>query len=192
MSDLEKNEESAAMAALELEALKNKAKLLGVKFHPSIGYDGLLERIKEHEASDAKPEAEATGEAAPLTKSGKLKEARNKALALVRVNITCMNPAKKEWDGEIIAVGNASIPTQKKFIPFNTPDGYHIPYIMYEMLKERECPIFYNDRVKTSFGVQTVRKMRRIKEFAIQVLDPLTPTELKELARVQAAAAGME
>lgn len=186
--------DNAAMAALELEALKSKADLLGVTYHPSIGYEKLQAKIKEHEAAAAagadKPVV--TAEDAPLSASGKIKAMRDKALALVRVNIVCMNPAKREWNGEIIAVGNRNIPTQKKFVPFNTPDGYHIPKIMFDMLKDRECPIFYDDRVKTSMGVQTVRKMRRIKEFNIVELPPLTEKELKELARTQAAAAGLE
>ena len=48
-----------------------------------------------------------------------------------------MNPAKKEWTGEIMTVGNRVIGSVKKFIPFNADDGWHVPYIMYEQLRER-------------------------------------------------------
>lgn len=196
--DLPEVDDGAAMAALELDALKTKANLLGVKFHPNIGYDSLQAKIKEHEAAVAKdvpPDALVElikGEDAPLSKSGMIKIMRDAALALVRVNIVCMNPAKREWHGEIISVGNANLPTQKKFVPFNTPNGYHIPKIMFDVLKDRECAHYYDERVKTAMGVQSVRRQRRVPEFNIQVLPPLTPEQLRELARQQAAEKGVE
>lgn len=109
---------------------------------------------------------------------------RNHALALIRVNLTCMNPAKREWDGEIFTVGNGLIGSISKFVPFNTEDGWHIPRIMYNMLRDRECQIFVTI---TDERRNKVRKGKMIKEFAISVLDPLTPEELKELADRQAA-----
>lgn len=203
MENQDQNEDTsndAAMAELELAALKTKADTIGLTYHPSISSAKLSAKIKAHLEADAKPAdtpvadapANATAEDAPLSKSGKIKAMKDKALALVRVNIVCMNPAKREWDGEIFAVGNANLPTQKKFIPFNTTDGYHIPKIMFDALKARKCPVFYNERLKTAFGVQTVRRMKYIPEFNIVELPPLTPAELKELARQQAAAAGLE
>lgn len=198
---IEDTSNDAAMAELELAALKTKADTLGLTYHPSISSAKLSAKIKDHlEKLDAKPAdalvvntpAKAIAEDAPLSKSGKIKAMKDKALALVRVNIVCMNPAKREWDGEIFAVGNANLPTQKKFIPFNTTDGYHIPKIMFDALKERKCPVFYNERMKTAFGVQVVRRMKYIPEFNLVELPPLTPAELKELARQQAAAAGLE
>ena len=190
--------DTAAMAALELDALKNTATLRGVKFHPNIGYESLQAKIKEHDAATAKdtpPDALVElikGEDAPMSKSGMIKVMRDAALALVRVNISCMNPAKREWHGEIISVGNANLPTQKKFVPFNTPNGYHIPKIMFDVLKDRECAHYYDDRIKTAMGIQTVRRQRRVPEFNIQILEPLTPAELRELARQQAAEKGIE
>jgi len=195
MSDLENQEvdQAAQMAAMELDSLKTKATMLGVKFHPSISYEKLAEKIKEHQAAqDADNPQTGNAEVAPLSASGKIKKMRDEALALVRINIVCMNPAKREWNGEIITVGNRNLPTQKKFVPFNTTDGYHVPKIMYDMLVARECPVFYNERVKTAMGFQNVRRMKRIPEFNITVLPPLTEAELKELARQQAAAAGRE
>lgn len=186
---------SEAMQALMLEDLKAKAKLLGVSFHPSIGYEKLVEKIREHEAAKeagvslTKPVED---EPKTLTRGQKIKAMKDEATKLIRVNIVCMNPAKRQWNGEIISVGNANLPTQKKFVPFNTPNGYHIPQIMLDVLKDREYLFFYDEQVKTSFGVQTVRRGRREKEFAIAILPPLTEDELKELARVQRAELGRD
>lgn len=108
---------------------------------------------------------------------------RNHALALIRVNLTCMNPSKREWDGEIFTVGNALIGSYSKFTPFNTEDGWHIPRILYNMLRDRECQIFVTT---TDERRNKIRKGKMIKEFAISVLDPLTPEELQELKERQA------
>lgn len=198
MSDLENTSEDSAvdnaaeLAASELDSLKAKADLVGVKYHPSISADKLRAKVAAHIAGEPEPGKEAVAEtkvAAVETVLQKRKRTKDTALALVRVNVTCMNPAKREWDGEIFAVGNSHIATQKKFVPFNTADGYHIPKIMFDMLKERKCQVFYNERAKNGI---TVRKGKLINEFAIEVLPQLTEKELAELAKIQAVAGTIE
>jgi hypothetical protein len=100
-----------------------------------------------------------------------------------------MNPAKKEWDGEIISVGSAKIGTFKKFVKFNTEEGWHIPNIIYEYIKERKCSIFFTE--KNHIG-QKVRKAKLVNEFNLEVLPPLTKDELKSLAQRQAMEAGQD
>lgn len=164
-----------------LDALKEQATELGISFHPNISLEKLSQRIKEHEV-----EQEAAAEA-PKPKAKKtLKEHREEALKLVRVNVTCMNPAKNEWEGELFTVGNSVIETQTKFVPFNTTEGWHIPYIMYKLLRDRQCQVFYTAKVQGN----DVRVGKQIKEFAIDVLPPLTEQERKELAVRQAMRAG--
>ena len=107
------------------------------------------------------------------------------ATKLVRIRVTCMNPAKKEWEGEIITVGNAGVGTYKKYIPFNADEGWHVPNIIYQALQERQCQVFVSSKTKN--GV-TIRQGKLIKEFAIEVLPPLTEEELKDLAQRQAMA----
>jgi len=62
-----------------------------------------------------------------------------------------------------------------------------VPRILYEMIKARECQIFYTEKAKNGIAI---RRGKLIKEFAIDVLPPLTKDELSELARRQAMAAG--
>ena len=196
MSDAELNldneqelDEAAQLAATELENLKSRAEKLGVKFHPSISAEKLREKIKAHqadgegEAGEAKPKAEDTTEN-PSLKKLRLKR---EALKLVRVRITCMNPAKKEWEGEIITVANNAVGTVKRYVPFNTEDGWHVEHILLEQLRQRQCQIFVTE--KDSRG-NKVRKGKLIREFAIEVLEPLTEEELAELAQRQALAKG--
>lgn len=183
----------------ELASLKARADAMGIAYHPSIGLEKL--RAKVNAAINDDPEMDETSTSAtaaaattttpsktetPEQKRSRLKKEAN---ALVRVNITCMNPAKREWPGEIFTVGNAAVGTIKKYVPFNTSDGWHIPAMMLEQIRERQCQIFVTDKSKN--GV-TVRKGKLIKEFAIEVLPQLTQKELDELARRQALAGSVE
>lgn len=184
-------DEAAQLAAAELENLKVRAEKLGVKFHPSISAEKLREKIKAHQAegegeagSNEPKEKPASAEEHPSLKKLRLKR---EGLKLVRVNITCMNPAKKEWEGEIFTVSNNAVGTVKRYVPFNTEDGWHVEQILLNQLRERQCQIFVTE--KDSRG-NKIRKGKLIREFAIEVLDPLTEEELDELAQRQAMARG--
>ena len=169
----------------ELSVLKARADLLGISYHPSIGVEKLRDKLNsviEGETKETKNEgASKSGE----TEAQKRLRLQAEATKLVRIRVTCMNPAKKEWEGEILTVGNANVGTLKKYIPFNADEGWHVPNIMYEALKERQCQVFVS--TKTKNGV-TIRQGKLIKEFAIEVLPPLTEEELKDLAQRQAMA----
>lgn len=130
--------------------------------------------------------------AAPVVKEKKL-TLRNMMIRdnmkLVRIRLTCLDPKKKEWPGEILTVANEHLGTVSKYIPFGeaTDNGYHVPYCIYKMLKNRKFLSIrtYKDR---SNGNQIKVEQRWANEFAIEVLDPLTPDELAKLAAAQTAA----
>lgn len=189
MSEVQ-NEEVLGMSD-ELAALKQRADLLGVPYHPSIGLEKLREKVNAAVTGDpATPEV--TVEAAePVVESESAKRLRlrNAAAALIRIRLTCMNPNKKEWEGEIITAGNAAVGTFKKFVPFNNDEGWHVPTIIYNQLLHRECQIFVT---VTDERGNKVRKGKIIKEFAIEVLPQLTEDELAELARRQAMARSVD
>ena len=190
---IEDTQEDEVVVQDELDALKARANLLGVKFHPSISLEKLREKVNAAVTSDgaATSEEEAKDPAEPKqeTIGEKRKRLKTEALKLVRIRLTCLNPAKKEWEGEIITVGNSLIGSVKKFVPFNADDGWHVPYVIYQQLKERQCQIFYT---ATDARGNKVRKGKLIKEFAIEVLPPLTKEELEELARRQAMAKAID
>lgn len=189
----EENQDAEVVVQDELEALKARANLLGVKFHPSISLEKLREKVNAAVTSDgataSEEEAKEPTEPKQETIGEKRKRLKAEALKLVRIRLTCLNPAKKEWEGEIITVGNSLIGSVKKFIPFNADDGWHVPHVIYQQLKERQCQIFYT---ATDARGNKVRKGKLIKEFAIEVLPPLTKEELDELARRQAMAKAID
>lgn len=102
---------------------------------------------------------------------------------LVRVKITCFNPAKKEWKGEVFSFVNAVVGTVKKFVPYNceAADSYHVPYCIYLMMKQKEFQAFSGKKVN---GVE-VKTPRQVREFALEVLPQLTKAELDALAKKQ-------
>lgn len=187
----EENQDAEVVVQDELEALKARANLLGVKFHPSISLEKLREKVNAAVTSEGEAEepSNSSPEAKEETIGEKRKRLKAEALKLVRIRLTCLNPAKKEWEGEIITVGNSLIGSVKKFVPFNADDGWHVPHVIYQQLKERQCQVFYT---ATDARGNKVRKGKLIKEFAIEVLPPLTKEELEELARRQAMAKAID
>lgn len=186
----------------ELTTLKARADLLGVKYHPSIGLEKLREKVnaavegggssEEEDEDDAEnesgnePEPVAV-EAKPETLNERRGRLRREANELVRIRVTCMNPAKKEWDGEVFTAGNSVVGSFTKYVPFNNDEGWHVPRIILKQIQQRECQIFTTQR--DSRG-NSVRKGKLIKEFAVEILPNLTPEEIKELAQRQAMAKG--
>lgn len=170
----------------ELATLKTRAELLGVKYHPSISAEKLREKIAAAMANKPEEEEEepAVVEAPKVeTATAKRLRLRQEAMALVRIRVTCMNPAKKEWEGELFTAGNSAVGSVTKYVPFNADEGWHVPRIIYNQIVDRMCQTFVN--AKTQNGV-TIRKGKLIREFAVEVLPPLTKDELHELAQRQA------
>ena len=168
----------------ELTTLKARADVMGIKYHPNIGLETLKGKIEDHAAEDV-----SVGEVTPApTNLGNKNQASKKkeASKLVRVMITCMNPMKNEWEGEIFSAGNSVVGTYKKYIPFGVE--WHVPTIILKMIENRQCQVFQTKTDKRTG--QKSRTGKLIKEFAVSQLPALTEQELKDLAQRQAMANG--
>lgn len=122
----------------------------------------------------------------PETPGQKKNRLRRDAMALVRVRVSCMDPQKKNLKGELICVSNRNFGSIQRFVPFNRE--WHIEKVLYDVLSEKEYMVF--DREKTGRAGIEVVTPRNVPAFNIQVLPPLTKTELKDLAQRQAMADG--
>jgi hypothetical protein len=181
------------LKAAELEALKEQATKLGIKFHPSIGEEKLREKVKEamdkvDEADPSVPETQETVAeiSAPVQETPAQAIARQKAemLKLVRVRITNMNPSQREWDSDIFQVSNALV-NVKRAVPFNTE--WHVEEILLKQIRQRRCQIF---REVTLPNGKKKKEAVLIPWYAVEILPPLTEQQIKELAQRQAMAAG--
>ena len=172
----------------ELDLLREQAQLLGINFSGNTGIDTLKKKIAEKLAE--KPEDPSAASPAEKTLGQFRQEQIAEHARLIRCRITCLNPAKADLRGEFIGAGNDIIGTIRKFVPYGegSENGYHLEAILVNELRSRQF-----NQVKTTRGDkgQVVISQKLVNEYAIQELDPLTPKELEDLARVQAAAAGL-
>ena len=156
----------------ELNLLKQRADQMGIAYGPNISKETLKNRINEH-----------LGVVMPEQKESpawiKRRNIKNKAMRLIRVRITNMNPDKKNIPGEIITVYNRNVGRVSKYIPFGAEesmDGYHIPYIIYAYLKNKK----FASRTKKKGQLHPTTKL--VNEYQLEVLPQLTEAELKKLS----------
>lgn len=180
----------------ELEVLKQRATLMNIKFSNNISVEKLREKIEAAQVKDEPVvEAAAVNPLGANQESGVKKmtlgqKIRAEQTRLIRVRIQNLDPKKKDLPGEIITVANEYMGTVRKFVPFGevTDNGYHIPYCIYEFLKERK---FINITTrKGKNGLPDIRATEA-REFSIEVLPPLTEAELAQLAQAQIAAGSL-
>lgn len=190
MSDTDQTTLSAADQ--ELAILKERADVLGVPYKSNIGLDTLRERVRMTVEKDPTPDAAADAAVVPGSpKVESLQDVRERiqaeCLALIRVRIANMNPAKADLDGELITVASKFLGTITKLIPFGKASdaGYHLPKVVYDDLVGRQFQqVFLR---KNNRGLEEVQT-RLVPEYSIQILPPLTTQELAELALQQQAA----
>lgn len=213
-------DEPAMGTVNELDVLKQRARMMGVEFSNNIGVETLRERIRakaeEQSNATAAPapalfdpalipaatqqasfQANTGGgpalgiepkPAKPLTLRQYLQREHMK---LVRVRITNLDPKKKNLPGEVFTVANEFLGTVRKYIPYGevSDDGYHVPYCIYRELESRRFLDIRTFKERAN-GNKIRVEQRWAKEFAIEVLPHLTPTELKQLAVAQMAEVG--
>lgn len=204
--ELEQEEQEGPEMADELTLLKQRADTMGLTYHPNIGVEKLKERIaaklappeEPAEQPGAKDEAE-TIAAAMEAKAGMKVAAgayptpqqqkmarRDKALRLVRVRVTNMNPIKGNLKGELLSAGNSEIGMVKRFIPFNTEQGWHVPQILLTLMQAKKFMSHYEVKI----GNKRIKKNKLVPEYSIEIMEPLTAKELEELKQRQLMAAG--
>lgn len=184
--------ETQVTEADERKILMDRARLMGIQFSNNISTDKLRERIADkQEGRQSKDDEEQTAQVNPLenaaTKGRPLRKViQEENMKLVRLRIQNLNPQKKDLPGEIITVANEYLGTVRKFVPFGeaTENGYHVPYCIYKQMKNRR---FLNLRTRKGRNNQIEVEQLWAKEFALEVLDPLTPEEIKKLANAQTA-----
>lgn len=114
---------------------------------------------------------------------------RAKAMRLHRVRVSNLDPADSALQGAIITVYNKYAGKVSKYVPFGEENdhGWHLPEILINELKTRTFNVRKEiKRPGQSFGVKEYRTVQQ-RKFAIEYLDPLTETELKNLADDQKA-----
>lgn len=164
----------------ELDLLKQRADLMGIKYKGNIGVDALKAKIES--AGVKKPAEPEEGEESELAMRQRIQKEQ---MALIRCRIYNLNPSKVDLPGEFITVANRYLGTVRKFIPFGeaTEQGYHIPKVLFDDLRSRQFQQINTKKVRG----QVVQNTRMVPEYNLTVLPPLEKEELEDLAVRQAA-----
>jgi len=187
--DIEEEEVAAQPNAFDAAAQVAQAK---VTAPPS----NEIKRIKPLRGTVVEPSPGGAKLGQPTKSQGKTPTLRqhlyNEQMKLVRLRIQNLDPKKADLNGEVIAISNKYLGTVKMFVPYGevTDDGWHVPYIIYKELERRR---FLSIRtVKDPRTRQPVVKKGWAKEFALDILEPLSEAELRQLATAQAAAGSID
>lgn len=195
-AQLKAEAEEAADWEVELKKkLRDNGKILGLTFGPNEGIQSMRDKLtaaREELLSETDMSAlEKTSVAAdPSTEAAAARrDLRLENTKLVRVQIACLNPNKAGLPGEIFTVHNDVVGTIKKFIPYDEAgESFHVPMFLLKMLKRKK----FLQIKSPPKGSRAAPTTKMVPEFAITILDQLTPAELKELARAQGAAEAAE
>lgn len=187
------SDEDQVMGSDELTVLKDRAQLMGIKFSNNIGVEALRTKIQERlNGVEETPEVVNQVNALDPTPAKDSRRAYiDEQMKLVRCRITNNDPKKNDIQGEIYTLSNEVLGTVRRFVPWGeiTDEGWHIPYCIYKMLLERKFHSIRTVRDRRTGG--TTVQTQWVREFTLDVMEPLTEKELKELANRQAASQGL-
>lgn len=170
--------------AQKLQALKSKADMLGLTYHPNIGLDKLKEKVDAKMAEQPSEDPVDAGEVpSGISKAEKHKEAGK----LVRILLNTRDPNKKDWPGEIFSVGNSAVGFFKKYVPYGTE--WHVPQIIVNSLKSKKVQVFIS---KVDARGNKTKEGKLIPAYNLEVLPPLTPDEISDLAKAQQGSGRIE
>lgn len=195
----------------ELETLQERCRLMGISFHPNSKEESLRAKISavlNDETTAEAASAELTGDPVdngkpanssmpdlvapktkafvPETKEQKAYRLKLQGTKLIRVYVHCNNPMKKEWQGEQFTVSNRNLGTINRFVPFE--QEWHVEAAILDMMRDRTY-LGFTTRKAGPMKLE-IKEPKFVKEFNIEVLEPLTQKEINDLAVKQAMQAG--
>ena len=162
----------------------------GVTLHHKTGTKKLAStlaevRTKEYKEDPKKSDLTDPSEAAKAAKAKHLAAMQTPeklAMKLTRIVVTPNDPTMVNYPGLIFTVGATGLNNGrmvKKFVPFNNEEGWHVPQIILNQIRNAEMQKF---KTVTRANGEKVLEPYLTKKFNVQILDPLTPEELKRVA----------
>ena len=181
---------AAPPAKTQLEILQERADTLGIAYTSETSVDELKAKVSAKLNGGEEPKEKAPQETeSEIEKANRERqEAFLEATKLIRCRITNMNPAKADLACETFWISNGIVGMVSRTIPYGEQaDGWHVEQMLLNMLLEKK---FQQIRTIKGPNGQMIPQTKWVKEFAIEILPPLTEKELKILANKQAAAEG--
>ena len=94
-----------------------------------------------------------------------------------------MSPEEHKLSGNFFRVGNSIIPSEMYYVPYNIANGWHVPKILLDTLKEKTYVTKL--MVKNPKTNEEVLKTAQVPAYNIIELPPITDEELEELKKTQ-------
>ena len=178
------------------DELRKELKDNGVILHHKTGSKKLAatlakvrtDEYKEDPNSVIPPKKESLSESTEASRAAKAKHLaamqtpEKLAMKLTRVVVTPNDPTMVNYPGLIFTVGASGLNNGrmvKKFVPFSNEEGWHVPTIILNQIMNAEMQKF---KTVTRANGEKVLEPYLTKKFNVQILDPLTPEELKRVA----------
>lgn len=158
----------------ELTLLKEQADLMGIKYAKNVSVDVLRKKVADALGADSESKKADQPQKEDV-------EARRKELTrLRRVRISCHDPMKSQYDGEIFSVMNA-LGSFTRYVQFGVP--WHVEQILLNNIENAE----YQQFTTVKDGKGETQKKRTAKTYSVEYLEPLTQEGLDALGKDQTA-----
>lgn len=159
----------------ELQLLKEQADVLGVEYPNNVTIKTLKKRITDHLNQETLEEA-----------NQHYKDHYAENMKLVRVIVTPVDSAKRDYQGEYFCVGNELLGTVKRFVPFN--EEWLIENVLVKHIKSKEFQFIQSK--KGDKGTQNLNS-KLIPAYNVTILPDPTKEEIEDLKRIQEAREGV-
>lgn len=160
----------------EYELLKQQLTERGIKFKANASKATLEKLLIEADEQEAKQETNEN-----VTKQ------QQEAHKLIRVIVTPNDPIKQQMTQEFFGCGNSVLGTVSRVVVFG--EEWHVEKIILDLIKSKQYQFFVPKRNEKG---DVVMVSKTAPAYNVVELPPLTKDELKELARLQEARAGVE
>ena len=184
------------ISTMESDDIRNELEALGISLHHKTGIDKLRSTLEQALNGDVPTEDITDTATASLDNTVKRLTAdehvakltkEQRALRMQRIVVTPNDPLLSTRTGMIFTVGSSAVNKGKmikKFVPFNNDDGWHVPQIIIDLISAAEMQKF---KTVTRHDNSKVLEPYITKKFNVQVLPPLTTSEMESLAAAQQA-----
>lgn len=172
---------------MSLEDVKTELESHGVKLHHKTGEAKYRETLQAVLNGEYTPEEATPVQEVKTVEAPKELTREQKALRLVRIIVSPNDSVRAGMPGHIFTVCSSKINNGKaikKYVPFNNEEGWHVPHIIYEQIKNAQMQKF--KPVKMANG-ETAMQPYITRMYNVEVLPDLTEAQLKVLADQQKA-----
>ena len=159
--------------------LIEQGRTLGLEIHPNTKIENMVNMVNQgliYKLSGS-PDAPMTEEVVDGTSA-----ARRAAERLVRVRVNALDPQKQGVGSEPFGFSNSVIGTIQRVVPIDTDEGFYIPVVLIDIIKEKKYRI---TKYRQDDRGNDVPYSVELPAFSVEILDDLTAAEVDVIRQRQ-------